>query len=203
MSTTGLVDTATVDTIWSELIKCYGSQHLTFTQQLSKLKGFPVVWAPNVADQLYAFSDLCYMTATLTSLCQDLKVLDLSVDLTKLVHKLPIFIQHQWEKLQYKYSSYNNRAHPPFSVFTQFLQEQAQREASRLYVASVSDTPVTRKATTVKVLTTSVSPPSSTPSSSSDNYCLEHQSAGHHLSKCKPLWFGGLEFSQRLPLCVL
>ena len=32
MSTTGLVDTATVDTIWSELIKRHGFQHLTLTE---------------------------------------------------------------------------------------------------------------------------------------------------------------------------
>ena len=65
MSTTGVVDSTTVASVWSELIRRYGSQQLAFNQQLAKIKSFPPLKAPNISDQLYEFADLCYVTCTL------------------------------------------------------------------------------------------------------------------------------------------
>ena len=86
-STTGVVDSATVAGVWSELIRRYGTQQLAFNQQLAKMKAFPPVKAPNISDQLYQFADMCYETSTLIPLCPDLRILDFAVGLSELVHK--------------------------------------------------------------------------------------------------------------------
>lgn len=191
ISAVGSIDSATVSVVWSELVRRYGSQQLAYNQQLSKLKSFPAIQAPNVSAQLYEFSDLCYVTSTLVPLCPDLHVLDFAVGLSELVHKLPTFLQHRWEKVQYEFSLMNERSHPPFSVFAQFLQEQAQREASRLYVPPHVASNV-KKPVSVNVLATSVtSAPNNSssfstfaPNANDIKFCLEHQASGHHLSKC-------------------
>ena len=82
LATTGVIDTDTISSVWSELIRRYGSQQLAFNQQLAKLKAFPTVKAPGVAEQLYEFSDLCHVTS-LIPLCPDLRVLDFAVSLTE------------------------------------------------------------------------------------------------------------------------
>ena len=96
MATTGIVDHHLVEAVWMELIERYGSQQLAFNQQLAKLQPFPAVKAPHIADQLYQFADLCFVTSTLMPLCPDLHVLDFTIGLADLVHKLPTFLQNRW-----------------------------------------------------------------------------------------------------------
>ena len=77
MATTGIVDHRLMDDVWRELIDRYGSQQLAFNQQMSKIQAFPAVKAPKIAEQLYEFSDLCFVTSSLIPLCPYLCVLNL------------------------------------------------------------------------------------------------------------------------------
>ena len=202
-STAGVVDYTTVESLWLELIERYGSQQLAFNQQMIKLNTFPAIKAPKIAEQLYSLGDLCHVTSTLIPLCPDLHVLDFAVGLTDLVRKLPQHLQHRWEKVQFEYSHLNQRRHPPFVIFAQYLREQAQREASRVYVTALPEsTPLhsTKKPAIARVLATTVAGHSSSSSASSNdrNYCLEHQAPGHHISKCRR--FYGRPMSERQEL---
>ena len=129
LSTTGVLDEALVAIVWNELIERFGSQKVASSQQLLKLRYFPTLKSPILSEQLYGFADLCYITASLSPHCPDLRVLDFAVGLIDLVRKLPTFVQHLWDKLQFEYASFHHQEHPPFVLFAQFLHEQAAREA--------------------------------------------------------------------------
>ena len=92
--------------------------------------------------------------------------------------------------MQYEYSHSQQRAHPPFTVFAQYLREQAQREAARPYSGSLSDTQVPKNVMTAKVLATSVA--------KAFSYCFEHQTTSHPLSKCKKFGLRTIEERQAL-----
>ena len=118
-------------------------------------------------------------------------MLDFAVGLTDLVRKLPTFVQHRWDKLQFEYACFHHQEHPPFIIFTQFLPEQAAQEASRFYIDHPVPAPALHKPVSAKVLATVIEQPStpvskSSPASSSVKlFCVEHQAQGHHLTTCK------------------
>lgn len=117
MTTTRVFDQTAVETVWLELIERYSSQQLAFNQQISKLRAFAPIKAPKIADELYEFSDLCYVTSTLIPLCPDLRVVDFAIGIADLVRKLPQYLQHRREKFQFDYSLAHQRVHPPFIMF--------------------------------------------------------------------------------------
>ena len=113
--------------VWQRLEECYGSPEVIEDALLKKVEGFPrLTNKDNV--KLQELSDILMelKCAKQDGNLPGLAYLDTARGVRQIVEKFPFNLQERWTTVGTQYKENHNVSFPPFSVFTQFVQQQAK-----------------------------------------------------------------------------
>lgn len=111
--------------VWQRLEECYGSPEAIEDALLKKIEAFPKLTNKD-SSRLRELGDIllelqCALPGTLPGLAY----LDTARGV-QIVEKLPFNMQERWTTVGTKYKETHSVSFPPFSVFVQFVQQQAK-----------------------------------------------------------------------------
>ena len=128
--------------IWSRLDECYGSAEVIEKALFQKLDSFP-----RISNKDYSkLRDLSDLLMELDAAKADgdlpgLSYLDTARGVNPIVQKLPYGLQEKWLSHGSSYKQQHQAAFPPFSVFVDFIQQQARiRNDPSFLLTSQTDT---------------------------------------------------------------
>lgn len=149
---------AGVKTVWQRLEECYGSSEAIEDALLKKIEDFPKLTNKDNA-RLRELGDLLLelQCAKADGALPGLAYLDTARGVRPVVEKLPFNLQERWTTVGTKYKETHGVSFPPFSVFVQFIQQQAKMRNdpsfatsncnSQAFTRSEKPTSYTRKVT--------------------------------------------------------
>ncbi|XP_056393184.1 uncharacterized protein LOC130285449 [Hyla sarda] len=148
--------------IWSRLDECYGSAEVIESALYKRIEDFPRITNKGY-QKLRELSDLLMelQVAKSEGDLQGLAYLDTARGVNPLVQKLPFNLQEKWITHGSTYKYKHNVPFPPFSVFVDFVHNQAKIRNDPSFDLTLScATPVLNsRKTSVAVHKTNVSPP--------------------------------------------
>lgn len=182
--------------VWERLEETYGSPEAIEHTLFSKLENFPKVTYKD-PHKLRELADLLMEVeaAKLDGFLTGLSYLDTSRGVHPIVEKLPFSIQEKWKSVGSKYKFQHNAHFPPFSVFVDFICNEARTQTDPSFnTASFQSTPAKRERpdryvrTPVAVHKTQVSPGERRGNQQKDidlaKHCPIHDKP-HSLKKCR------------------
>eukprot|EP00794_Sanderia_malayensis_P004930 gene4930-5577_t len=177
--------------VWETLEKKYGTAEVLEESLTSRLEKFPKFNAKDGEKlQQLAYLLLEIQAAKRTGIYKGLAVLDSAKGLRQMVEKLPFPLQERWMRVGTTYKRQNNATFPPFEVFVEFVNQEAdmRNDVSFLVSPPQAERPVHPKphrAAFTHVNKTAVSL-SSTPQGGIDpsKACILHSSS-HALRDCR------------------
>eukprot|EP00794_Sanderia_malayensis_P003872 gene3872-4415_t len=177
--------------VWETLEKKYGTAEVLEESLTSRLEKFPKFNAKDGEKlQQLAYLLLEIQAAKRTGIYKGLAVLDSAKGLRQMVEKLPFPLQERWMRVGTTYKRQNNATFPPFEVFVEIVNQEAdmRNDVSFLVSPPQAERPVHPKphrAAFTHVNKTAVSL-SSTPQGGIDpsKACILHSSS-HALRDCR------------------
>ncbi|XP_055012739.1 uncharacterized protein LOC129409873 [Boleophthalmus pectinirostris] len=189
--------TASAKMIWERLEECYGASEAIEDALLKKIEEFPRLTNKD-SGKLRELGDILLelQCAKLDGTLPGLAYLDTARGVKQIVEKLPFSLQERWTTVGTQYKETRKVSFPPFSVFVQFVQQQAKMKndpsfalftcSSQVSTRSEKSTPYNRKAA-VSVHRTDIAEKSGTQQKKieePDRQCPIHKKP-HPLKKCK------------------
>lgn len=180
--------------IWQRLEECYGSAEAIEDALLKKVEDFPRLTNRDNS-KLRELADLLLelQCAKADGALPGLAYLDTARGVRQIVEKLPFNLQERWTTVGTQYKESHSVSFPPFSVFVQFVQQQAKMRNDPSFAtsscnaqASTRSEKYNRKAT-VSVHKTDVAEKSGFAAKKieePDRQCPIHKKP-HPLKKCK------------------
>ena len=183
LASSGVVDQAVLEEVWTSLIERFGSQKQIADQIKRQLSEFRVISGRDIGSQLRRLYDLCKIASFNISRSAELSILNLSTGLKPIWIKLPRNLQESWRKCGQNYEDRNNGTHPPFEVFVSFLKEKAREYSNSNY-----DNPAIQPDSKNKVMWTETKAESNDRTKTgnkNENSCPIHNTSSHSLINCK------------------
>lgn len=113
--------------VWKRLEECYGSSEVIEDALLKKIEEFPRLTNKD-SDKLRELGDILLelQCAKSDGALPGLVYLDTARGVRPIVEKLPFNLQERWTTVGSQYKETYSVSFPPFSVFVQFVQQQAK-----------------------------------------------------------------------------
>ncbi|XP_073714235.1 uncharacterized protein [Misgurnus anguillicaudatus] len=130
-----------LEMVWRRLDRSYGSPEAIEAFLFSRMYDFPKLSIKD-SKKLLEFSDLLLeiLAAKKEEYLQGLNFLDTARGINPILEKLPYSIQEQWISKGSRYKREHCVAYPPFSVFVDFVCEQAEMRNDPSFFLSTSST---------------------------------------------------------------
>ena len=186
----GLPNKGVIDDIMDELTERYGSSHLIAAHLRQRISEFPAIKDQNDGEALLRLFDLCDTIEANLSRCPELSDMHHATGLSSIRVKLPFSIQNSWAKRGFQHELRTKR-HPPFTVFNEFLREQAKQRSNHNYKITREDH---KEARSSKGTDTRSRPSKGTRALKTESrtegrtpaqrFCHLHGKGGHTLSQC-------------------
>ena len=116
-----------LERIWQRLEERFAAPEIVHSTITRKISSFP-----RISTDLTKLYDLADVTTEIEYLKEDPKLAlafslyDSSIGVNQLVTKLPHYIQDKWTNKAVEYKRKYDASYPPFSVFAQFIRDQAR-----------------------------------------------------------------------------
>ena len=125
--------------IWSRLEECYGSPEAIENSLFARIESFPKL-SSKEPHKLRDLSDLlCELQAAkLDGYLPGLSCLDSARGVGPIVEKLPFHLQEKWTMVGSKFKEDHNVSFPPFSVFVEFVKDQAKARNNPSFATTFS-----------------------------------------------------------------
>ena len=177
LASSGRVNEAVLEEVWSGLVERFGSRGKVADEISFELHNFKPITGKNIGKQLLEFYDLCKIASFHVPKSLELQTLNCASGLQNLRLKLPKFLQDQWRRFGQQYEDDNNVSHPPFHVFVNFLKNKSRELNNRNYM---DDSSYDYKHNKVMTTRREETPRNE---SNSEN-CPIHKSSSHTLVTC-------------------
>ena len=188
--------------LWAELEKRFGSAAVISNALLERLRS-TATFSEHEHVKLQQFADLCADIESQVTFLPGLECLNYPSAIQPIAEKLPKSIRAKWEKEISNHSDSHRGMYPPFSRFSNTVQEQAKIKNNPNVLAGKETIPTQvppqrqRGGRDNKSLKTEVRPPAEnegTPgkvkkeepekSKAKSKHCPYHESSAHDLSEC-------------------
>ena len=156
----------------------YGNPSVTGQAFMDKLGSWPKV-GNNQPSDLQRLSDFLVQVMEVKKSINGLQILDFAPESTRIVQKLPVYLQHKWRERVLVWKQHNNGAYPPFEELVR-LVDRCSEEANVPELRSLAH----KDFKPSRTLATSVREKRETPGSdSSCAFCAEN----HHIDVCEKI----------------
>ena len=133
LASNGEITNEHIEEVWKNLVYRFGSTRKIAEELMSKIEEFERIDGPQLGPKLQKLHDICKVVLYNKRSCPELNIMDLSMGQKLVRAKLPDHIQREWAKIGHAYEEANSNNHPPFSMFVEFLGDQARQKSNTTY----------------------------------------------------------------------
>ena len=187
---------STLDEVWRELEKRFGSNLLVSRSLLDKLHSFSGVDDPQDIDRMEKLLAICRSARSRMGTCKELRVLNYQSELRQIWEKMPAQFQQKWQtkymRIERETGQSPNLDHL-FGAMSEYIDANSHPDFLKK----------TTKPRSVKVLRTGASPHGPPETGLTDvsrptdpgKYCIFHNVSGHGIGEC--LHFSKLKWQDK------
>ena len=97
------------------------------------MDNFPIIENSRSGEKLLELAELCKSALDRMDTCPELQELNYAFGLKRVREALPVDLQARWADVGQQYEDHNNRRHPEFRIFYEWLRSVASRRANPNY----------------------------------------------------------------------